>query len=111
MTQKFSKIGESEKINLSYDKINFNDETLLSNSSGDTFPTANLVVGMYCWRKDRNELYQLVSDDPVTWVIRFGAKTYDFVDVFNDALMSGSSSSSSGSGSSGSSDSSDSSGG
>lgn len=87
MTQKFSIIGESEKVSNSYGKINFNDQTILSNSSGDVFPTVNLEVGMFCWRTDRNELYQLTSLDPVIWKIRFGEQTYDFVDVFNSALQ------------------------
>ena len=87
MAQKFSIIGESEKVSNSFGKINFNDQTILSNSAGTVFPTTNLEVGMFCWRTDRNELYQLISLDPVTWKIRFGEQSYDFVDVFNTVLL------------------------
>lgn len=44
-----------------------NDKTAISCHSGTSYPSANLLAGMLCFREDQNKLYQLQADK-ATWV-------------------------------------------
>ena len=41
--------------------------TVRSLSSGTSFPTSNLTVGMLCYRTDQNRLYQLTNVESQSW--------------------------------------------
>lgn len=74
MTQLFSTIPETESLKDSRARINNIAETLASNFAGSAFPTANLYVGMSCYRTDLGKLYVLKDLTP-TWVMVFDGKT------------------------------------
>jgi hypothetical protein len=68
--QKFTTIQETDKVRDSREPLLENDQTVLSNSAGNSFPTSNLLRGMFCVRTDqgaKGRLYQLVSVSPVEW--------------------------------------------
>ena len=66
--QSYTEIASTETLSSSLAMILNNDKTALSCSSGTTFPTANLQVGMLCFRTDQFKLYQLKNATP-TWVM------------------------------------------
>lgn len=74
MTQLFSVIPDTESLKDSRTRINNIAETLASNFAGTAFPTANLYVGMSCYRTDTGKLYVLKDLTP-TWVMVFDGKT------------------------------------
>lgn len=86
--QNFSDIPSSETIANSRQKLLDNDRTVMSCSSGTSFPTTNLVVGMFCLRTDEWKLYQLKDLIP-TWKLIFDltktATNKEYVDT-QDAL-------------------------
>lgn len=59
--QKFSDFSETEHLNVGIPKMYDDIVTALSNSSGNAFPTANLQVGMVCYRTDLKKGYRLSS--------------------------------------------------
>lgn len=59
--QKFSDFSETEHLNVGIPKMYDDIVTALSNSSGNAFPTANLQVGMVCYRTDLKQGYRLSS--------------------------------------------------
>lgn len=59
--QKFSDFSETEHLNVGIPKMYDDIVTALSNSSGEAFPTANLQVGMVCYRTDLKKGYRLSS--------------------------------------------------
>nr|DAE95903.1 MAG TPA: hypothetical protein [Bacteriophage sp.] len=59
--QKFSDFSEIEHLNVGIPKMYDDIVTALSNSSGEAFPTANLQVGMVCYRTDLKQGYRLSS--------------------------------------------------
>lgn len=65
--QKYTEIPASETIRNSRQKLLDNDKTAISCNAGTAFPTANLQVGMLCFRTDLKKLYQLNTDGK-TWV-------------------------------------------
>lgn len=69
--QKFSGFSETEHLNVGIPKMYDDIVTALSNSSGEAFPTANLQVGMVCYRTDLKQGYRLSSltNGMPTWVL------------------------------------------
>lgn len=66
MVQRYTEIPVTQKICESLTPLLNNDKTALSCSAGTTFPTADLVDGMLCFRTDEKKLYQLTdTKDPV----------------------------------------------
>lgn len=65
--QTWSNIAGTDLVSESRDEILERDETLKSNFSGTVFPSADLVVGMSCYRTDQSKLYVLESTGPSTW--------------------------------------------
>lgn len=66
--------------------------TVLSNHSGATFPTANLQRGMLCDRTDQGKLYILTDVAAPTWEVLFDygagtATTKEYVDTQRDSLL------------------------
>lgn len=61
--QKFSKFNQQDKLNVGIPKLYDDLLTVLSNSSGDAFPTDNLQVGMTCYRTDLKKAYRLISNE------------------------------------------------
>lgn len=64
--QSYTDIQSSQSLQSSLSLLLNNDKTALSNSSGSAFPTANLQVGMTCFRTDQNKLY-ILKDATPTW--------------------------------------------
>lgn len=69
--QKFSDFSENEHLNVGIPKMYDDIVTALSSSSGDAFPTANLQVGMVCYRTDLKQGYRLSSltNGMPTWTL------------------------------------------
>jgi hypothetical protein len=67
MPQTYPDIPSSKPVRDSRQDILDRDEAIRSAFSGTTFPSANLVVGMLCFRTDMAQLYQLTGSTPVTW--------------------------------------------
>lgn len=69
--QKFSDFSENEHLNIGIPKMYDDIVTALSNSSGNAFPTANLQVGMVCYRTDLKQGYRLTSlaNGEPTWTL------------------------------------------
>lgn len=69
--QKFSDFSENEHLNVGIPKMYDDIVTALSNSSGNAFPTANLQVGMVCYRTDLKQGYRLTSlaNGEPTWTL------------------------------------------
>lgn len=68
--QKFVDIPSTETLTNSRQKLLDNDTTIMSCSSGPSFPTTSLQVGMFCFRTDLNQLFQLMDLTP-TWKLIF----------------------------------------
>lgn len=64
--QNYTEISENQTLRDSRSLLLNNDKTAMSNSSGESFPTQNLQVGMFCYRTDEKKLYQLMDNMP-TW--------------------------------------------
>lgn len=71
MVQRYTEIPSTQKIRDSLQPILNNDKTALSCSAGTSFPSANVVEGMLCYRTDEKKLYQLIDvNNPKTgWVL------------------------------------------
>ena len=69
--QKFSDFSATEHLNIGIPKMYDDIVTALSNSSGNAFPTANLQVGMVCYRTDLKQGYRLTSlaNGEPTWTL------------------------------------------
>lgn len=67
--QNFTDIPSTRTLSDSLAEILNNDKTAISCSSGTAFPTANLQLGMLCFRTDQNKLYILKATSPsAVWV-------------------------------------------
>lgn len=64
--QSYTPIPTTQSLQSSLALLLNNDKTALSSSSGSAFPTANLIVGMLCFRTDQYRLYILADLTP-TW--------------------------------------------
>lgn len=68
--QQFEIFGEGEKLNVSYPKLIAALKTLLSSSSGTTFPTSELQLGQSCYRSDLKKVYRLTQITPeIKWTL------------------------------------------
>jgi hypothetical protein len=76
--QNYNQIPETETLTSSRLMLLNNDLTIASCFSGTVFPTANLQVGMLCFRTDQQALYQLTSVAPVWRLILRLADTAPF---------------------------------
>jgi hypothetical protein len=65
--QNYTEIPSSTTLSDSLSQILNNDKTALSLSSGTSFPTVNLQLGMPCFRTDEQKLYILTVVSPATW--------------------------------------------
>lgn len=65
--QNYTEIPSSTTLSDSLSQILNNDKTALSLSSGTSFPTVNLQLGMPCFRTDEQKLYILTVVSPVSW--------------------------------------------
>ncbi len=68
--QNFVNIQSTETLTNSRQELLNNDMTIMSCSSGTSFPTTNLQVGMLCLRTDLYQLFQLTDLTP-TWKLIF----------------------------------------
>lgn len=67
MPQTYPDIPSTKAVRDSRQDILDRDEAIRSAFSGTTFPSTNLVVGMFCFRTDLGQTYQLTATSPVTW--------------------------------------------
>lgn len=65
--QSFKEINGQDNIKNSRTTINDSIKTVMSNNSGTAFPTANLQVGMKCYRTDLGKTYTLTDVANKTW--------------------------------------------
>jgi hypothetical protein len=65
--QNYTEIPSSTTLSDSLSQILNNDKTALSLSSGTSFPTVNLQLGMPCFRADEQKLYILTVVSPASW--------------------------------------------
>lgn len=65
--QDFKMLQGQDNVKNSKGKINDNFAAVASNFAGELFPTANLYVGMKCYRTDEQKTYTLRQLDPVRW--------------------------------------------
>lgn len=65
--QSYTEIPGSKPVKDSRTLILNNDKTIASHYAGTAFPTANLIVGMECYRTDLGLKYRLTSTSPVNW--------------------------------------------
>lgn len=74
--QNFQNIPETQTLASSREMLLNNEKTIMSLHSGTVFPTANLEVGMLCYRTDHAAIYQLTSTGPSVWklLLRVGNK-------------------------------------
>lgn len=69
--QNYTAVSSSSTLDGSIGELVANDETIISCSAGTSYPTTNLVVGMFCLRTDLLQLYQLTSMSPSVWTLAF----------------------------------------
>lgn len=60
--QSYKPIKANDFMSRSRETINNNMQSIASDFSGTSFPTANLFAYMRCYRKDQNKLYRLQAD-------------------------------------------------
>lgn len=65
--QNYTEIPSSRTLSDSLSEILNNDKTIMSLSSGTSFPTTNLQLGMPCYRTDEQKLYILTQVSPAVW--------------------------------------------
>ncbi|WP_028449699.1 tail fiber domain-containing protein [Chitinibacter tainanensis] len=65
--QSYTEITDNTALAASLKLLLDNDKTAISLNSGTAFPTANLQLGMPCYRTDLKALYILEVLSPVTW--------------------------------------------
>lgn len=68
--QNFTDIPSTRTLSDSLAEILNNDKTAISASSGTSFPTTNLQLGMPCYRTDQQKLYRLTAVSPsAVWTL------------------------------------------
>ena len=67
MPQTYPDIPSTRAVRDSRQDILDRDEAVRSAFSGTTFPSTNLVVGMFCFRTDLGQIFELTAASPVTW--------------------------------------------
>lgn len=71
MGQNYTDIQPSELISNSLSLLLANFETIMSNSAGTAFPTADLQDGMWCFRSDEQKMYLLLDKTLPSWYLVF----------------------------------------
>lgn len=61
--QNYSDIRKGEDISKTWARFKTNDLTIMSNSSGTSFPVLTTEIGMFCFRTDENKVYMLTGID------------------------------------------------
>lgn len=69
--QSYTEIADSQTLTNSRVLLLGNDKTVMSCNSGTAFPTADVQIGMLCYRTDLSKLYQLMSTGPDVWKLIF----------------------------------------
>lgn len=69
--QNYHEITINTQLRNSLSKLLGNTKTVMSNSSGDSFPASNLETGMNCYRTDQKKLYGLLDDTSQEWKLIF----------------------------------------
>lgn len=69
--QKFTDFSANDYLNVGIPKLYDDILTVLSQSSGTSFPTTNLNVGMVCYRTDQKKTYRLteMKGETPTWTV------------------------------------------
>lgn len=83
--QKYTEIASSQTLRASRELLLNNDKTALSCSSGTSFPTENIYVGMLCYRTDTKKLYQLTGENTWTLFVDFSSGHAVVYGANNDA--------------------------
>lgn len=72
MTQQYTPVTSSMTLAASLALFLANDQSIMSCSAGTAFPTSNLQVGMFCFRTDLNQLFELTANGTSpTWSLAF----------------------------------------
>lgn len=74
MAQTYSSILATTKLVDSLTPLLNRDDASASNFSGTSFPSTNLLLGMFCFRTDQLKLYQLTALTP-TWTLVYDLST------------------------------------
>lgn len=69
MSQQYTPLAGGQTIKDSRQVINNNIDAVASCFSGTAFPTANLSLGMLCYRSDEGKLYQLTDLANRRWLV------------------------------------------
>ena len=67
MPQTYPDIPSTKAVRDSRQDILDRDEAVRSAFSGTTYPSTNLVIGMFCFRTDLGQIFELTATSPVTW--------------------------------------------
>lgn len=67
MAQNFKEVGNAASVKDDLQTINDNFDSVASNFSGTSFPTANLAVGMQFYNTSNGNSYVLKGTSPVVW--------------------------------------------
>ena len=60
--QNYKPIKSTDYMSRSRETMNNNWESIISDFSGDSFPTINIFPFMTCYRSDKKKLYRLQED-------------------------------------------------
>lgn len=69
MAQNYSVIANTTPLSSSLQTLLDRDDAAASNFSGTAFPSANLLLGMLCYRTDQLKLYQLTNLTGPVWTL------------------------------------------
>ena len=71
--QEYSNFEDTEYISDAPTKLNKNMQSIITDFSGASFPTANLFVGMKCLRTDENNVYRLHENasNQLVWELEY----------------------------------------
>ena len=71
--QEYSNFEDTEYISDAPTKLNKNMQSITTDFSGASFPTANLFVGMKCLRTDENKVYRLyeTENNQLVWQLEY----------------------------------------
>lgn len=75
MAQNYTVIANTTTLANSLGPLQGRDDAAASCFSGTAFPSANLLVGQFCYRTDQLKLYQLTVASPATWVLVYDLST------------------------------------
>lgn len=67
--QNYVEVPDTRTLEDSLPELLNNFKTIQSANSGTAFPTANLQIGMTCYRTDQSKTYRLMSTGPDVWLL------------------------------------------